>query len=158
MEDKSNEESGFKVVDRRRFTGEGDPKEPSTEEFDSPSSQQSASKPNATESPKNTASAEPRSSGPNSSSAHAAGQEPLSVDFPSFVVSLATQAMMMMGAMPNPETNQIAENLEGARQTIDILAMLEEKTKGNLSSEESQLMTEVLSSLRLGYVRMRSGM
>ena len=80
------------------------------------------------------------------------------MDFPSFVVSLATQAMMMMGAMPNPETNQIAENLEGARQTIDILAMLEEKTKGNLSSEESQLMTEVLSSLRLGYVRMRSGM
>ena len=82
-----------------------------------------------------------------------APREVRDLDFASFVMSLAHQTVVLLGEAPNPETNLLATNLEAARQTIDILAILEEKTVGNLTSEEKRLLEEVLAGLRLAYVK-----
>ncbi len=76
-----------------------------------------------------------------------------SVNFASFVVSLATQALMMLGEVPNPETRLTTVNLDVARETIEILGMLEEKTKGNLAEDEQRLFEEVLATVRMVYVK-----
>jgi len=74
------------------------------------------------------------------------------IDFVTFVLSLASSVQVHLGRVPNPETKATAKNLELARQTIDILTMLGEKTKGNLTPEESQLMEHLLYDLRMQYV------
>lgn len=65
---------------------------------------------------------------------------------------LATQALLYMGAFPDPETGRAVVSLELARLNIDLLGVLEEKTKGNLSESESQVLGRVLSELRMQYV------
>jgi hypothetical protein len=75
------------------------------------------------------------------------------LDFADFVASLGTQTLIHLGHMPHPETRLVAKNLEAARQTIDILGMLEEKTRGNLSEYEEHMLEEVLANLRLAFVR-----
>lgn len=75
------------------------------------------------------------------------------VDFSSFVLSLATSALYHLGLVPDPETGKHPErDLPLARQTIDTLALLEEKTRGNLSEDELKLLSSVLAELRLRYV------
>jgi len=81
-----------------------------------------------------------------------ADEEFPNVDFSTFVVSLSHSAMMHLGEVPHPETNQQAENLALARQTIDLIGMLEEKTKGNLSGDEERLLAQVLFDLRMRFV------
>lgn len=72
------------------------------------------------------------------------------VDFTSFVLSLATSALYHLGLVPDPETGQkAAPNLPIARQTIDTIAMLQDKTQGNLSVEEAELVTNLLTDLRM---------
>ena len=78
--------------------------------------------------------------------------EQFTVDFSSFVLGLATQSMIMLGEIPNPESKKVSINLDGARQTIDIIAMLEEKTKGNLDENEEKLISDILATLKLTYV------
>jgi hypothetical protein len=73
------------------------------------------------------------------------------------VTSLATQAMASMGAMPDPHTGQPTLNLEQAKYLIDTLAMLEEKTTGNRTPDESALLSDVLYQLRMLYVAMQKG-
>jgi hypothetical protein len=60
--------------------------------------------------------------------------------------------LIHLGVHQNPETGKITVDLTLARQSIDVLALLREKTRGNLSSEEEQLFTSVLSDLRLRFV------
>ncbi len=79
------------------------------------------------------------------------------IDFSSFIVTLATQTLVLLGEMPNPETNVVSTNLAAAQQTIDILEMLQEKTKGNLSRDEQLLLTEILASLQMSYVQKMGG-
>ena len=68
----------------------------------------------------------------------------------SFLIStLATQAMVSLGAVPNPITNKTESNPDQARHFIDTLAMLEEKTVGNRTPEESQLLSSCLHQLRM---------
>ena len=77
--------------------------------------------------------------------------EPLS--FMAFVLSLASTAAIHFGDIPDPNTGQPSSpDLDGARQMIDILALLEEKTRGNLSAEERQVVEQVLYELRLRFV------
>ena len=149
MDDQGSEESGFKVVDKRRFNADGDSRE-GAEDRVPPKPKASAD---------TQAAAKPDGGEAQTSSSAQSAQEyrAETVDFASFIVSLATQAMMLLGEIPNPETNSLMLNLDAARQTIDILGMLEEKTKGNVSAEEERLMTEVLASLRLAYVTKRRG-
>jgi Domain of unknown function (DUF1844) len=83
---------------------------------------------------------------------HDAGPMP-ELDFSSFVISLAGTAQMSLGLMPHPETNLVVKNIPAAKQMIDILGMLQGKTKGNLDKEEAALLEQVLFSLRMHYVQ-----
>ncbi len=74
------------------------------------------------------------------------------VDFTTFVLSLSHSALMHLGEAPSPETGTIEENLPLARQTIDLVGMLEEKTRGNLTGDEERLVAQILFDLRMRYV------
>jgi hypothetical protein len=80
------------------------------------------------------------------------------LSFTTFVVSLASSAAIHFGDLPDPNTGERAElNLEGAAQMIDILTLLEEKTRGNLTIEERQVLEQVLYELRLRFVDASGG-
>jgi hypothetical protein len=69
------------------------------------------------------------------------------------VMMQAQQAAMFLGHVPNPQTGQPEVNLDFARMFIDQIEMLQEKTRGNLSADEVQMLTNVLSDLRLAYLQ-----
>ena len=73
--------------------------------------------------------------------------------FIEFVMMQAQQAAMFLGRIPNPQTGKPEVNLEIARMFIDQLEMIHEKTRGNLTSEESEILTRVLSDLQLTFVQ-----
>ncbi len=74
------------------------------------------------------------------------------VNFSSFVLSISSSALFHFGEIPDPVTNQKQRNLSMAKQTIDILGILQEKTSGNLTKEEGALLENLLYDLRLRYV------
>lgn len=75
------------------------------------------------------------------------------IDFYTFVLSLGSSAFVHLGDAPHPETGELAKaNLVLAQQTIDIIAMLREKTKGNLTPEEEKFVDNLLTDLRLRFV------
>lgn len=75
------------------------------------------------------------------------------VSFIAFILSLASNAAVHFGDLPDPMTNQTRQpDLEAAAQLIELIAMLEEKTRGNLSAEERQLLDQVLFELRMRFV------
>jgi hypothetical protein len=76
------------------------------------------------------------------------------LDFATFVLSLSHSALMHMGEAPHPESSKLERNLPLAKQTIDLIGMIEEKTKGNLSGEEERLLGQVLYDLRMRYVEL----
>lgn len=78
------------------------------------------------------------------------GGAPLS--FSAFILGLASTALIHLGATPHPETGAATVDLPLARESIDALAMLREKTRGNLTSDEEQLFSSVLADLRLRFV------
>ncbi len=90
----------------------------------------------------------------NDSETHdAAGPEDSGVTFVGFVLSLAHTAAVHFGDIPDPVSGQNAEpNLPAAQQMIDILAVIESKTRGNLTAEERQLLEQLLFELRMRYV------
>lgn len=75
------------------------------------------------------------------------------LSFEHFLMSLATAALVHLGQVPHPETNKKEVDLEQARQNIDILALLHEKTKGNLTAGEKTLLEGMLSQLRMAVVQ-----
>jgi hypothetical protein len=79
---------------------------------------------------------------------------PPSIDFNTFVLSLSTSALMHLGKLPDAADDSTV-NLAHAKQSIDCIALLEEKTRGNLTGEEERLITEVLYDLRLRFVAAR---
>ncbi len=68
------------------------------------------------------------------------------------VLSLEAAAMQQMGKLQNPFTGKVEKNLEVARNSIEILAMIERKTEGNLTTDEGSLIKRVLYQLRMNYV------
>lgn len=138
----------FQVVDKRRFDSAG--KERSSEE----QSQKNVEFADYSEH----ATADDQSE---TTSSHPQGftmkQQDMSGDdepvaFTSFIMSLATQVLVQLGEMPPPSGMEIPRDLESARQTIDILTMLQQRTRGNLSNEESRFLEEVLHSLRMSFI------
>jgi hypothetical protein len=75
------------------------------------------------------------------------------MDFSSFIFSLSTSALFHLGEVPDPVTQKREKDLPLAKQTIDILGMLKEKTRGNLTSEEGKLLENLLTDLRWRYIR-----
>lgn len=74
------------------------------------------------------------------------------LDFSTLVMSFATTAMISLGKIPDPQTGQTVKDLALARQNIDIISILEEKTRGNLSQDEQSLIKNILYELRLAFV------
>jgi hypothetical protein len=127
------ENTGIKIIDRRRFDSSGSERED-----------------NKTE------------QAPEMSKAQSPKEEPVQnkrekpedgISFSSLVMSLATQCLMQLGEMDSQGGLAVPVDLDGAKQTIEILGMLEKKTKGNLSKDEEQLLEEVLHNLRLSFVK-----
>lgn len=80
------------------------------------------------------------------------------LNFTAFVISLASTAAIHLGDLPDPVSGQPgAVNLEGAAQIIEILALLEQKTRGNLTAEERQVLEQVLYELRMRFVEAKAG-
>lgn len=147
MPDETEKNSEFRINDRRRFTSSGD-------------EQTNAAKESAVMESSTEESCGEKSCGCGSSdcqddraaSLDGPPAEGYEVDFSGFIIGLATQTFAFLGEMPDPRTGQSVVNLDAARHTIDILGVLEDKTKGNLTTSEDQLLKEVLSSVRMGFV------
>ena len=86
----------------------------------------------------------------------ASGQVP-PLSFSSFILSLGTSALMLMGEKLSPEQPGTPVNLLQAKEIVDILSILEEKTQGNLTTEEAAVMKDMLYTLRMKYVEASSG-
>jgi hypothetical protein len=76
------------------------------------------------------------------------------ITFMNFLLSLSTSALIQLGEIEDPHKQILVKNLPLAKQTIDLIAMLGEKTKGNLTPEEQRLMETILYDLRMRYLRM----
>src|SRR5512136_850367 len=123
---KEQDEQGFRITDKRGFREDGEARAPeSSEKNEKMPSDETAS-----------------SAGNIPSDKEMPPRPP--IDFPSYVLSYYTQGLVLLGEVPNPYTNKKEEDVEAARNIIDILSMLEQKTKGNLSKEEEQLLESVL--------------
>lgn len=137
-----NEETSGKktinVVDRRRFDSSGEERTESQQHTESQHAESQATKGQAAQTQ------------PGFTMESAPDKE--EVAFGSFIMSLATQVLMQMGEMPAPKGMEIPVDLEAARQTIDIIAMLQRRTRGNVSAEEARFLEELLHSLRSSYV------
>ena len=140
----------FVVKDRRHFASDGEQRDIKDGEADSQSSSvesQAAGQTNDTGRSEEAEMAKEPGDGP------CAGQPPLpEVTFGAFVLSLSTSALMNLGELPDPATNETCRNLPIAKQNIDILGMIKEKTKGNLDNEEENFLTNLLYELRMKYV------
>ena len=100
---------------------------------------------------KQTEAAEPRS-------AAEGGASPKSyalpkIDFATFILSINSTALLQLGLLEDPASGQKTKNLALAKQTIDLIAMLEEKTRGNLTSDEENILKNILYELRMLYVK-----
>jgi len=127
MAGEGEEGKGFKVQDKRRFSPEtGEPRDEMNDEV-----------PQATQKE------------PDQSNEGGALPE---INFSAFVISLSTQALMHLGEIPNPLDGQVEKDVTVAKQMIDILNLLREKTRGNLDPGEQKLMEDILYSLRMRYV------
>jgi len=137
---------GFKVEDRRRFSPEGEPR-PEHADRDETETQSSESKAQTTEA---------RRAERERPKLDPTGAE---ISFSAFIVGLSTQALVHLGEIPDPSTNLVARDLNAASQVIDILGMLEQKTRGNLTPEEERLLASILYDLRMKYVELtRAGL
>jgi hypothetical protein len=136
------DEKGFVIKDRRRFDDSGEAR-PETPREQAPAKTQE-SKPEAQ-------AAEPRQD--EKAQGTSTEQSFPELNFSTFVFSLGTSAMYHFGDFPDPVTKKAERNLEAAKQTIDILAILKDKTKGNLSEDEERLLESLLYELRMRYVR-----
>lgn len=102
--------------------------------------------------PKGSASENSSAETPNQSDSEQAPQALPPMDFATFVMSLGSSAMVNLGRVPPPEGEQPRIDLSAAKQIIDILGILEEKTRGNLDDSETKLLTSLLYDLRVHYV------
>ena len=78
--------------------------------------------------------------------------EPFQIDFSAFIMSLTSSAFYHLGDMPDPSTGKTETNLPAVQQTIDMLIMLREKTKGNLKEDEIKLIEQLIYELQVKYV------
>ncbi|MCP3926735.1 MAG: DUF1844 domain-containing protein [Desulfobacterales bacterium] len=75
------------------------------------------------------------------------------IDFSTFIFSLNTSVLMHLGVISQPGSDKKNIDLLSAKQTIDIMSMIQEKTKGNLTEEEAKLLINLLHELRMRYVK-----
>ncbi len=82
--------------------------------------------------------------------------DPLKIDFSSFILSLYSSGLVQLGKVEDSSTGKKSINLELAKHTIEMIAMLEEKTKGNLTEDENNLLAALLAEIRMAYVEAKA--
>lgn len=135
-EDKDNP-SGFKVVDRRSWTSEGARRETPEPEAATSGPAHPAERPSAES---------------------AVEDHVKSLDLPGFetlISYLSTTALFQLGLLPGPGGEHLPPDLENAHRTIDMLEILQQKTRGNLTADEGQLLEEVLYEMRMSYLEIQ---
>lgn len=136
----SEEKKGFVVKDRRFFTEED------------PGQKEKAPQPKTAprESPKEKT-PEAEKTAP---TAKTKAEAPLpEINFATFIMSLNASALVHLGIIEDPATDQKVKNLALGKQTIDLMGMLKEKTAGNLTTDEENMLKDILYDLRIMYVR-----
>ena len=136
MAEEKNGSTGFKVVDRRTFSPSGERREEVRREAPQP------------ETPPPTR--EARTSRSKLEPLDDSGGDPAGFD--TLVSYLTTTAMFQLGALAGPGGERIPSDLPNARRTIDLLEILQQKTQGNLSSEEARFLDDALYELRLAFL------
>jgi hypothetical protein len=145
MVDDDKKQEPFAVKDKRRFA-EDEPQSAATDDEGSTNEEHLGSEVPPSESVPTEGRDETT---PSSDEKH----EPLpAIDFSTFVLSLCSNALLHLGLMENPLTKKVERNLQMAKQTIDIVSMLKDKAKGNMTNEEENLIENLLTDLRLKYV------
>jgi len=139
MPEDKDASSGFKVVDRRGFASDGTRREESDPEPQAPQARPARTP-------------EPPAPEPDAYEAPAEFGPP---GFDTIVSYLSTTAFFQLGLLPDPGGERIPPDLANARRTIDMLEVLQHKTRGNLSAEENQMLEEVLYELRLTFVEVQ---
>jgi hypothetical protein len=166
MVDSEEEEKpkAFKVDDRRRFSPEGELK-PEFQGADEPAVAARTDAPPAGGGAASSAAAASSSASTSAGSAGAADRPSAAqsrghadasfapeITFGTFVVGLSTQALVHLGEIPDPLSGEPSADLPAAQQLIDIIAILKEKTRGNLDRDEDALLETILFELRMKYV------
>ena len=159
----SEEQSGFKVTDRRLFNPDGSPRD--IERDEEPAKPESAKQ----EPPKAAAAAAgvgAHATPPPAQEAETAAQgEELGGDLPgaddpasfvNFLMSIASNAASALGLMEHPVTGERSVDLTLGKHWIDVLGMLQQKTRGNLGPEEQRLLEGMLADLRMQFVSLNS--
>jgi hypothetical protein len=141
-----NDES-FRVIDRRLFTTEGDLRDDVRDRIE----QEKKTEEKAAE-----VKPEPKTGGGQAQSAvpEHAGQPKRLPAFEMLIDLIARNAVALLGGITDPRTGQPMMDLEGAREVVDMLDALREKTSGNLAVEEEQLLLDVIGSLKMSYLEM----
>lgn len=139
MPDEKDESSGFKVVDRRSFSGDGSPRASGPEKKPAAQSPPVASGPVA----------------PPDESFNEEAEEAAPSGFATLVSYLSTTAMFQLGLLTGPSGERIPSDLANARMTIDLLEVVKEKTEGNLTENEARMLDEVLYELRMSFVEVQ---
>lgn len=134
------QEESFRVIDRRPFTSEGELRKEVVEEQERDAKRESTAPPAA-----------PAGKTPAAAPLPPATSKP-SPGFENLVRMLGSNAAMVLGAYADPRTGQPMLDPEAARELIDMLDALHEKTKGNLSPEEDNLLLDLLGKLKMTYV------
>ncbi len=140
MPEEKEEKKDFVVKDRRIFAEENLDAEPEEEKETPPAEKEKEAKADETGKEPDAETQEPPMQFPE-------------INFATFVASLNASALLHLGAIEDPASGTKNKSLPMAKQTIDILNMLEEKTTGNLSEEEENLLKNILYDLRIMYVR-----
>jgi len=143
------DDRGFKVQDRRRFSAEGELKAEYRDE-DQPGAADQRTESDTSSQQHASDAARPREA----SSAGSATQAP-EINFSSFIVGLSTEALAVLGELPEPVTGERKQDLRAAQQIIDIIGILRDKTKGNLDHNEEALLEGILFDLRMKYVQIK---
>lgn len=157
----SDEQTNFKVTDRRLFNPDGTPREVVAEEAPTPNSAAEATAAAAAKETVATEGEKPpaQPQATETDRATEPGEDELSAlddpaGFVSFVMSIASNAASSMGMMEHPVTHNREINLEVAKHWIDVLGMLETKTRNNLLPQEEKILEGLLADLRMQYVSM----
>jgi hypothetical protein len=152
------QDKGFVVKDRRRFTSEGElkpnaPPDPPPRRDPPPATPppQKPGQPAAKAGGPDRGSQRSAERGPERNAAPGAPPQP-GMDFLSFVASLATNAMAALGLLPPEQTRGMPTDPELGREYIEILSMLQEKTRGNLTAQEESALQRILTELRMAFV------
>ena len=143
-----NTEDGFKVVDRRPFTAEGELRKEVVEEQEREAKREEAKE----KAEAKTAPAQEKAAAP------AAGTAKRSPAFENLIRMIGSNAAMVLGAYADPNTGQPMFDPDAARELIDMLDALREKTKGNLAPDEDAMLMDLLGKLKMTYLEVNKAM